>query len=147
MTCYWMAKIIHNWSQRPLVRETLSKSYCQPKISLDGLTPRRSHVRRGNHIYPRAITSCPGHALCLTWQFKCTCSGDHIRAWCRELKCFAWYCNSWHQARMWSPLHVHLTCQVRHRLCPGQDVIARGYMWSPRRTCDRRGVRPSRLKL
>ena len=117
------------------------------KYSLNGLTPRRSHVRRGDHMYPRAITSCPGHALCLTCWVKCTCSGDHIRAWCQELQRFAWYCNSWNQARMWSPLHVHLTCQVRHRACPGQDVIARGYMWSPRRTCDRRGVRPSRLNL
>ena len=116
-------------------------------FTLDGLTPRRSHVRRGDHMYPRAITSCPGHALCLTWQVKCTCSGDHIRAWCQELQYHAKRCNSWHQARMWSPLHVHLTQQVRHRACPGQDVIARGYMWSPRRTCDRRGVRPSRLKL
>ena len=95
-------------------------------FSLDGLTPRRSHVRRGDHMYPRAITSCPGHNLCLTWQVKCTCSGDHIRAWCQELQYHAKHFNSRHQARMWSPLHVHLNCQVRHRACPGQDVIARG---------------------
>ena len=68
--------------------------------SLDGLTPRRSHVRRGDHMYPRAITSCPGHALCLTWQVKCTCSGDHIRAWCQELQYHAKHFNSRHQARM-----------------------------------------------
>ena len=49
-------------------------------FSLDGLMPRRSHLRLGDHIYPQAITSCPGHALCLTWQVKCTCNGDHIRA-------------------------------------------------------------------
>ena len=68
--------------------------------SLEGKTPGRSHLRRGDHIYPRAITSCPGHALCLTWQVKCTRPGDHIHAWWRELKRFARYCNSWHQARM-----------------------------------------------
>ena len=54
-------------------------------FSLDGKTPGRSHLRRGDHIYPRAITSCPGHALCLTWQVKCIRPGDHIRACCNVL--------------------------------------------------------------
>ena len=54
-------------------------------FSLDGKTPGRSHLRRGDHIYPRAITSCPGHALCLTRQVKCTCPGDHIHACCNVL--------------------------------------------------------------
>ena len=87
-------------SKEPVLDNKLSISIgtLGPNFSLDGLMPRRSHLRRGDHIYPRAITSCPGHALCLTWQIKCTCSGDHIRAWCQELQRFAWYCNSWHQA-------------------------------------------------
>ena len=57
----------------------------EEKISLDGKTPGRSHLRRGDHIYPRAITSCPGHALCLTRQVKCTRPGDHIHACCNVL--------------------------------------------------------------
>ena len=36
------------------------------------LTPRRSHL-----------------ALCLTLQVKCTCTGNHICAWCQELQNFA----------------------------------------------------------
>ena len=73
-------------SKEPVLDNKLSISIgtLGPNFSLDGLMPRRSHLRRGDHIYPRAITSCPGHALCLTWQIKCTCSGDHIRAWCQE---------------------------------------------------------------
>ena len=89
-----------NEDNRGGIKEQAWKKLGRDKFSLDGLTPRRSHVRRGDHMYPRAITSCPGHALCLTCRVKCTCSGDHIRAWCQELQRFAWYCNSWNQARM-----------------------------------------------
>ena len=38
------------------------------------------------------------------------------------------FCNSWHQAQMWWPVHVQSTCQVRHRArcdCPGINVINR----------------------
>ena len=44
----------------------------QPDALAITLTPRRSHL-----------------TLCVTWQVECTCTGDHIRAWCRELQNFA----------------------------------------------------------
>ena len=50
-----------------------------PKFSLDGKTPGRSHLRRGDHIYPQAITSCPGQAQCMPWA-RCDRPGVNVIA-------------------------------------------------------------------
>ena len=61
------------------------------KGSLDGKTPGRSHFRQGNHIYPRAITSCPGLALCRTWQVKCTIGRGDFQFFSRIFLAFCAY--------------------------------------------------------
>ena len=73
---------------------------CRDKYSLGGLTHRRSHLRRGDHIYPRAITSCPGHALCLTWQVYV------------------------HAAAITFVPGVEIPCKTLQLLAPGTNVIA-----------------------
>ena len=113
-----------------IITNRRSKGKNNNNFSLDGKTPGRSHLRRGDHIYPRAITSCPGHALCLTWQVKCTCPGDHILACCNVLHCIA------------TPGTRH-ECDHRGmyiQLARSGTVHALGKMWSPGGKCDRPGV-------